>query len=78
MVVEQAPAETLFYNPRHPYTKALIAAQPEPDLNRPIDLTLVSKGAGSPDSWPEEFRFDGETAPDLIELDPGHKVRAHV
>ncbi|NRB03262.1 MAG: ABC transporter ATP-binding protein [Rhodobacteraceae bacterium] len=78
MVVEQAPAETLFYNPRHPYTKALIAAQPEPDLNRPIDLSLVSKGAGAPDTWGEEFRFDGDTAPDLIELEPGHKVRAHV
>ncbi|MDG1470890.1 MAG: ABC transporter ATP-binding protein [Ascidiaceihabitans sp.] len=77
VVVEQAAPDTLFYNPRHPYTKALIAAQPEPDVNRPIDLNLVSKGAGAPDSWPEMFRFKGTQAPALIELDPGHKVRCH-
>ncbi len=78
LVVEQAPPETLFYNPRHPYTKALIAAQPEPDINRPIDLKLVAQGAGSPEHWPEQFRFSGPTAPPLIQLEPGHKVRCHV
>ena len=46
LVVEQAPPETLFYNPQHPYTKALMQAVPiadphqrmsEKDLNfRPI------------------------------------------
>jgi len=77
LVVEQAPPETLFYNPRHPYTKALIAAQPEPDIQRPIDLNLVSQGAGSPDSWPEMFRFSADVVPSLNELAPGHKVRCH-
>ena len=77
VIVEQAPPDTLFYNPQHPYTKALIAAQPEPDVNRPIDLDLVSKGAGAPGSWPEMFRFDGHTAPDLREMEPGHMVRCH-
>ncbi|WP_146348067.1 ABC transporter ATP-binding protein [Phaeobacter marinintestinus] len=78
LVVEQAPPETLFYNPKHPYTKALIAAQPTPDIERPINLKLVAQGAGSPDSWPEAFRFSGEVIPSLIELEPGHKVRSHV
>ncbi|OAN73467.1 ABC transporter ATP-binding protein [Sulfitobacter sp. EhC04] len=78
VIVEQAPPETLFYNPRHPYTCALIAAQPEPDLARPIDLALVAKGAGSPASWPDQFRFEGADAPMLRELDPGHLVRCHV
>jgi len=78
VVVEQAPPDTLFYSPRHPYTKALIAAQPEPDLNRPIDLELVSRGAGSPSAWADEFRFEGLNAPDLIQVEPGHKVRCHV
>ncbi|MEP5732030.1 MAG: ABC transporter ATP-binding protein [Sulfitobacter sp.] len=77
VIVEQAPPDTLFYNPQHPYTKALIAAQPEPDLNRPIDLDLVAKGAGSPTSWPEMFRFEGTSAPALRELEPGHMVRCH-
>ncbi|WP_299963572.1 ABC transporter ATP-binding protein [uncultured Roseobacter sp.] len=78
VIVEQAPPDTLFYNPRHPYTCALIAAQPEPDISRPINLELVSKGAGSPATWPEAFRFEGVAAPALTELEPGHKVRCHV
>ncbi len=78
LVVEQAPPETLFYNPRHPYTKALIAAQPEPDTSRPIDLKLVALGAGSPDSWDDAFRFSDSVIPSLVEMEPGHKVRCHV
>ncbi len=78
LIVEQAPPETLFYNPRHPYTKALIAAQPEPDISRPIDLKMVSLGAGAPDSWDEAFRFSDTVIPSLVELEPGHKVRCHV
>ena len=77
LIVEQAPPDTLFYNPQHPYTKALIAAQPEPDVSRPIDLDLVAKGAGAPGDWPEMFQFDGTAAPALRELDPGHRVRCH-
>jgi peptide/nickel transport system ATP-binding protein len=76
-VVEQAAPCTLFANPQHPYTRALIAAQPEPDINRPIDLGLVAKGAGTPDSWAEAFRFDGDAIPPLVELEPGHKVRCY-
>ena len=78
IVVEQAPAETLFYDPRHPYTKALIAAQPEPDVNRPIDLATVARGAGAPSEWPEAFRFGEDDFPALTQMSPGHKVRQHV
>jgi peptide/nickel transport system ATP-binding protein len=77
VILEQAAPDTLFYNPQHPYTKALIAAQPEPDIRRPIDLDLVAKGAGSPSLWPEQYRFQGMQAPALRELEPGHKVRCH-
>ncbi|CUH75820.1 Glutathione import ATP-binding protein GsiA [Tritonibacter multivorans] len=87
LVVEQAPPEELFHNPNHPYTKALIAAQPTPDVNRPINLKLVAQGAGSPEHWPEQFRFKGSDAPPLVAMSPdkgseatasGHKVRCHV
>ena len=78
LVVEQAPPDTLFHNPQHPYTKALIAAQPTPDINRPINLKLVAQGAGDPESWPEAFRFSDAVVPSLEQLEPGHKVRCHV
>lgn len=77
LVVEKAAPEVLFNNPKHPYTRALIAAQPEPDINRPIDLKLVAHGAGAPQSWPQEFRFYGPVAPELRAVEPGHMVRAH-
>lgn len=77
VIVEQAPPDTLFYNPQHPYTQALIAAQPEPDIARPIDLELVARGAGNPRTWEEMFRFEGTVAPALRELEPGHMVRCH-
>ncbi|NIZ14800.1 ABC transporter ATP-binding protein [Phaeobacter sp. HF9A] len=78
LIVEQAPPEVLFHDPKHPYTKALIAAQPVPDVDRPINLKLVAQGAGAPEGWPEAFRFVGQDAPPLVPLDPGHKVRCHV
>ena len=77
MIIEKAAPEVLFNNPKHPYTRALIAAQPEPDISRPIDLKLVAQGAGSPSSWPAEFRFVGPDAPDLRAIEPGHMVRSH-
>jgi peptide/nickel transport system ATP-binding protein len=78
LVVEQARPDTLFHDPRHPYTKALIAAQPTPDINRPINLKLVAQGAGDPETWPEAFRFSDTVIPSLEQLEPGHKVRCHV
>ncbi|MCV6585955.1 MAG: ABC transporter ATP-binding protein [Marinibacterium sp.] len=77
LVVEQARPEVLFHNPVHPYTKALIAAQPTPDINRPINLKLVAQGAGAPDSWPDRFRFTEQSVPGLTAIDTGHKVRCH-
>ncbi|MCI4666367.1 MAG: ABC transporter ATP-binding protein [Neomegalonema sp.] len=76
LIVELARPSALFAAPRHPYTRALIAASPEPDVSRKIDVKAVAAGAGEPSSWPEPYRFDGERAPELIEAGVGHFVRA--
>ena len=76
-IVEQAPPEVLLTNPKHPYTQALIAAHPKPDIHRPIDLDVVALGAGEPDSWPDAFRYTVGNAPPLKEIDTNHLVRTH-
>jgi len=40
-VVEEAPLETLFYQPRHPYTWGLLGSIPRPDEPRPERLTQI-------------------------------------
>lgn len=76
-IVEQAPPEVLLANPKHPYTQALIAAHPEPDIHRPIDLDTVALGAGEPDTWPDAFRYTDGAAPPLKEYETNHLVRTH-
>jgi len=77
-IVEQAAPDVLFTAPKHPYTKALIAACLEPSTDQKVDLEAVSIGAGNPDTWPESFRFTGMQAPDLVEAEPGHFVRVQL
>ncbi|HUF87553.1 MAG TPA: ABC transporter ATP-binding protein [Thermohalobaculum sp.] len=74
-VLEEGAAGAVFSDPRHPYTQALIAAHPEPVLDRRLDLAAVARGAGEPETWPEPFRYEGDAAPGLVEVSPGHRVR---
>ncbi|MEM9369887.1 MAG: ABC transporter ATP-binding protein, partial [Pseudomonadota bacterium] len=75
-VVEEGSTECIFSDAQHPYTKALMAASPEPDMERRLDLAAVAAGAGEPDTWSDPYRFEGDMAPGLIEISPGHLVRA--
>jgi len=76
-VVEIAPRERLFKNPTHPYTKALLAAVPEPSLDQKLDLTALMAGKASiPAAWPKPFTIDESSTPELVEIEPGHFVRA--
>ncbi|MGF1659720.1 MAG: dipeptide ABC transporter ATP-binding protein [Rubrimonas sp.] len=74
-VVEAGPSARLLADPIHPYTRALLAASPEPDLARKLDLKLVAQGAGEPESWPEPFGYGPEAVPALREMAPRHFVR---
>ncbi|HEX6977910.1 MAG TPA: ABC transporter ATP-binding protein [Alphaproteobacteria bacterium] len=77
-LVEIAPRAALFRRPVHPYTRALVAAVPEPDPDRPLDLGLLTEGrASDPRAWPPPFTLDGTAQADLIDVGDGHWVRAH-
>ena len=76
-IVEMAPAAELFRNPVHPYTRALFAAVPEPDLARRLDFDALMEGkASDPSAWPSEFRITAEARPGMQDIGRGHLVRA--
>jgi peptide/nickel transport system ATP-binding protein len=80
-LVELAPYDELFRKPVHPYTKALLAAVPDPDLDRKLDFAALMEGkASDPRAWPEPFRLDGSEGRGnaaMLDIGDRHLVRAH-
>ena len=83
--VEMAPSDELFFNPLHPYTKALLMAIPEPDFSKRDNEFVVIKGeVSSPINVKPGCRFAKRcdfcvesctvTDPQLIEVSPNHFV----
>ena len=84
--VELAPSDELFANPLHPYTKALLAAIPEPDLDRSRNkkLEIIRGEVTSPIDPKPGCRFAArcdrctqnctQSDPKLVEVTPGHFV----
>jgi peptide/nickel transport system ATP-binding protein len=82
-VCETADTKTIFYNPKHPYTQALLTAVPSLALKTeklkviPGSLpNLIEPPSGCRFHPRCEYAQQGciEKIPDLIEIEPGHKV----
>jgi oligopeptide/dipeptide ABC transporter ATP-binding protein len=89
-IVEIAPGRSLYDNPLHPYTQALIAAVPVPDRRveaRRARFLLHGEGP-SPLNLPRGCRLHPRcpmaraecrtVAPQLREIAPGHRVACHL
>lgn len=87
-MVEKAPAEELFSNPLHPYTRALLSAIPIPDLDHKTERIILNGEISSPIAPKEECRFCkrcyeskeencSRALPELIEVLPRHFVACH-
>ena len=74
-IVEEAPKAALFRNPAHPYTRALLAAVPDPSLDHPLDFTAIAGDLSDPNLWPEPFRLEADEAGAMQVIEPGHRVR---
>jgi oligopeptide/dipeptide ABC transporter ATP-binding protein len=83
-IVEQATTASVFAQPPHPYTEALLRAAPR--IDAPTDRLPVIPGAVPPaSSWPVGCRFHPRcrhqwehctgAMPDLLQQAPQHRVR---
>ncbi len=81
-IMEIAPSERLYAAPKHPYTRALLSAIPEPDPDRPRQRQILKGDIPSPANPPSGCVFRtrcphaveacaGEV-PKLEEVEPGH------
>lgn len=82
-MVEKAPADELFSNPVHPYTKALLSAIPEPDIHNKTQRIILKGEITSPIDPKPGCRFAARCPhateacaqpQELRELTPGHFV----
>jgi len=86
-VVELSDKKTLYSNPMHPYTQALLGAAPVPDPHLEIKHTILKGDVPSPINPPSGCRFHTrcpyveqlcrDHEPELRELEKGHTAACH-
>jgi peptide/nickel transport system ATP-binding protein len=86
-VVEMAPTEALFHDPKHPYTEALLSSVPNPEPQVKKGRIILSGEVPSPSQPPSGCYFHprcryataqcAAQEPPLSELSPGHFVACH-
>ncbi len=82
-LVEMGDSESIYRNPRHPYTKALISAIPVPDPTHVPDRQILEGDVPSPINPPPGCAFAprcpvkaseecSKRVPELVEVEPGY------
>ncbi|MBO9420800.1 ATP-binding cassette domain-containing protein [Labrenzia sp. R4_2] len=85
--VEYGPTEKLFFNPKHPYTHALLSAIPQADPDAEFNPIKLTGEIPNPLDAPEGCRFNtrcpfandrcATKAPEWRQLEPEHYVACH-
>jgi len=86
-IVEMGATESIFEDPRHPYTRTLLDSIPEPGGERKNEKLLLLGEPPSPDNIPPGCRFQNRCPfkrekcereePFLVEVAPEHLVSCH-
>ncbi len=86
-LVEQGETEEVFFHPRHPYTQALLSANPNPDPDKPKEQIQLQGEIPSLMSRPTGCEFHTRCpfvqdlcrvdAPPVTEIGPGHRITCH-
>jgi oligopeptide/dipeptide ABC transporter ATP-binding protein len=86
-IVESAETTTIFQNPKHPYTKALLSAVPIPDPSKRKEFDVLQGDVPSPNAIPTGCRFRTRckfatakcqaTDPPLVEVERNHWIECH-
>lgn len=87
-IVEIGDKKSLFENPQHPYTKALLSAIPNPTQKNKSERIILKGDIPSPINPPEGCRFSTrcpfvtddckKTMPELRSVSEGHQVACHI
>lgn len=87
-IVELSTGETIYDNPMHPYTQALLSASPIPNPKLKRERIILEGDVPSPIDPPRGCHFNprcpkasvecGKIPPDLIEIERDHFVRCHL
>ncbi|MGG0494980.1 dipeptide ABC transporter ATP-binding protein [Priestia megaterium] len=87
-LVEIADKKSLYAEPLHPYTQALVSAIPEPDPRKKKQRIILQGDVPSPIDPPKGCAFHprcihvmaecAQTKPALKEVRPGHQVACHL
>lgn len=87
-IVEIGDVDTIYKNPKHPYTKALLSAIPVPKPGAKKDRIILTGDVPSPINPPTGCRFHTRCSkcmevcsnkePELIEIKEGQRVACHL
>lgn len=87
-IIEQGPAEEVFRDPKHPYTRALVSAIPDAAAQKDNRIRLSGEPLSPIDPDPRVCRFHGrcgkswercsETMPTLTALNDNRQVACHL